>query len=237
MPISLVLLPGLDGTGLLFQPLLARLPPTLDPVVVKYPGDVPLSYDELLPRVLAALPRSGEFVLLGESFSGPLALRVAATKPSGLIGVILCATFIACPWPILRPMIPLLARTPPFRLYLPYKRLKSRLGGYATLQHRALLAEISRIVRPRVIASRVRMVFRVNVAAALISCEVPILYMRCTHDLVVPGRNLQAIQKIRPDIQVATFDSSHMVLQRQPVQSAKAISDFAASLHVSPSSD
>lgn len=71
-------MPGLDGSGVLFRPLLKRLPPEVVPQVITYPATTPLGYAELLPHVMAALPESGAFVVLGESFSGPLALMVAA---------------------------------------------------------------------------------------------------------------------------------------------------------------
>ena len=40
----------------------------------------------------AAAARGGDFVVVGESFSGPLALLLAARSPPGLRGVVLCAT-------------------------------------------------------------------------------------------------------------------------------------------------
>ena len=47
MKIPLVLLPGLDGTGLLFADFVANLASDIDPIVVRYPPDVPLGYAEL----------------------------------------------------------------------------------------------------------------------------------------------------------------------------------------------
>ena len=94
--LPLVLLTGLDGTGASFLPLLARLPDWIMPVVASYPPDKPLDYAALLPKVLRLLPNS-PFVLLGESFSGPLAIMAAASKPPSLRGLILCATFMRNP--------------------------------------------------------------------------------------------------------------------------------------------
>jgi hypothetical protein len=51
--------------------------------------------------VRAALPTRGRFVLLAESFSGPLAIRIAADPPSALVGLILCVTFARNPYPSL----------------------------------------------------------------------------------------------------------------------------------------
>ena len=43
---TLVLLPGLEGAGLLFEPLLAALPSSIRTQVVSYPPDQPLSLAE-----------------------------------------------------------------------------------------------------------------------------------------------------------------------------------------------
>lgn len=232
MSITLVLLPGLDGTGLLFQPLLAALPASIKPIVVAYPGDRHMSYEELLPIVLNALPRSGRFILLGESFSGPLAVMAAASHPAELVGLILCASFVTPPWPFVRPAISICARSAPFRFYFPFKRIKARFGGVATSAYRSALAEMCRVVEPDVIAARVRMVFSVDVREALGSCDVPMLYLRGTRDVVVPKRNLRIVQTIQPTIQVQALAASHMVLQQRPVEVARVISAFAAPLRL-----
>src|SRR5499426_342325 len=74
-PFNLVLLPGLDGTGIFLQPLLAALPATIRPLVVAYPASGPTRYTDLLPIIREAVAPLSEFHLLGWSFSGPLALR------------------------------------------------------------------------------------------------------------------------------------------------------------------
>jgi pimeloyl-ACP methyl ester carboxylesterase len=96
---KLVLLPGLDGTGKLFVEFLNALDLGESANIVPYPANIPLGYDELEPLVRAALPTRGRYVLLGESFSGPLAIRIAARPPPAIIGLILCATFSSNPYP------------------------------------------------------------------------------------------------------------------------------------------
>ena len=65
----LLLLPGMDGTGLLFEPLVKALPPSLTAHVVAYPPDQPLGYNELLQLIQKAADEGGDFVVVGESFS------------------------------------------------------------------------------------------------------------------------------------------------------------------------
>jgi pimeloyl-[acyl-carrier protein] methyl ester esterase len=80
----LLLLPGIDGTGKFLGVFAQALRPSVEPMIVSYPSDRALGYDELEALVLAALPSDRGYILLGESFSGPLAVRIAARSPPGL---------------------------------------------------------------------------------------------------------------------------------------------------------
>ena len=102
--LRLVLLPGMDGTGELFADFLTALPSWIVPEVIRYPTDRNLSYAQLQAELRPVLSRSGPFVLLAESFSSPLAVRLAADAPSGLRGLVLCAGFV-CP-PVARSFAP-----------------------------------------------------------------------------------------------------------------------------------
>src|SRR5438034_9685590 len=86
---QLVLLPGLDGTGSLFSPLLAELPRDLHTKTVSYPNDKALSLDEHARWVIRQLP-TDRAVLLAESFSGLVALR-ALMEPSSRIDAVIFA--------------------------------------------------------------------------------------------------------------------------------------------------
>ncbi|MFI5165675.1 MAG: alpha/beta fold hydrolase [Thermoanaerobaculales bacterium] len=228
--ISLVLLPGLDGTGIAFRPLLGALPAWIGPQVHAYPGATPATYEQLLAKVLAALPRDAEFALLGESFSGPLALRAAATRPRGLHAVVLCASFVRNPMPWLPHWAAPLVRPFPFRFYPVVTVLKRWFGRFSTPELRALLAEALAGVERPVLAARVRALLQVDASDALRACPVPILYLAGSHDCLVPKRNLRLIQTLRPDAQVAWLNAPHVLLQTQPVAAAQAIAAFLATV-------
>ena len=223
---SLVLLPGLDGTGLLFGPLLAALPPEVSTVVVSYPGDSQLAYSELLPIVLGALPADRPFVLLGESFSGPLAIMAAAAHPTGLVGVVLCASFIRNPHPYVPSVLATAIRSPFLRLFPRFSQVKALLGGHSSPSLRSLTREALSRVAPAVLAGRIREVLRVNVVQQLRARTVPILYLRARSDFVVPAWNVTAILKVCPDLQVASLPGPHMVLQASAAAAAEALTHF-----------
>jgi hypothetical protein len=58
---TLVLLPGLDGTGMLFKAFVEALKPRVETQIVAYPVDRPLGYAELEVLVRAALPTDRRF--------------------------------------------------------------------------------------------------------------------------------------------------------------------------------
>jgi hypothetical protein len=80
---TLVLLPGLDGTGTLFADLISELPPTLSINIARYPTDRFLSYSDLVLCVKEVVP-SSPFLLVAESFSRHFRGTSGASPPFGL---------------------------------------------------------------------------------------------------------------------------------------------------------
>jgi pimeloyl-ACP methyl ester carboxylesterase len=224
-PFTLVILPGLNGTDILFRPLLAALPQYIRPIVVSYPRDRRLSYEQLFPLVLAALPESEPFILFGESFSGPLAVMTAARCPPNLRGVIFCATFVTRPIPWIAWAVPLLARGFVFRLFPTFKQMKALFGGYSTPQLRELFRQLN--MDPAEIAFRVRQVLQVDVRQELIACRLPMLYIAAAKDRTVPARNFRLMQRLQPTLKLVTLDAPHGIAQTRPNEVAEIISRFA----------
>src|SRR4051812_33342049 len=109
---ALVLLPGMDGTGEMFAAFASILGEDVAPIIVRYPQQRTLDYGALVDFVRPQLPTDRPFVLLGEPFSGPVAISLAALRPAGLIGLVLCCSFVRNPVPLLRPLKALASLVP-----------------------------------------------------------------------------------------------------------------------------
>ena len=96
--LPVVLLPGMDGTGTLFQEFVSILALERPVIVIAYPPDRPLSYTQLTSLVRAQLPTS-RFFMLGESFSGPIAIEISASESDRVPGLILVSSFARNPFP------------------------------------------------------------------------------------------------------------------------------------------
>jgi len=229
---KLVLLPGLDGTGVLFRPFLKALPPSIEPIVVRYPPREPLGYNELMSLVREVLPRDEPFALLGESFGGPLSLRIASERPPGLCALILCGSFISCPYTV-PSWMSYGVTSLPFRAFPFYARGLS-WAGVITAEELSLSLEALSQVAPHVFAHRLREVIRVNVESELQGCGVPMLYMQGENDWLVPSWNSRRIARLKPTMRIAKLPAAHMILKTQPVLASAAICDFLATASRQP---
>jgi len=227
---KLILMPGMDGTGELFAPLLRALGDSIESTVLRYPTDEPLGYAELLPRVRAALPGSGPFVLLGESFSGPLAIMAAAEAPEGLCGVILCASFVTNPIPWFPRFARSLVRPLLFRGKPRFPQIKALLGRYETPELRALLLQANSAVSPAVMAARARAILAVDVMSQFKACPYPLMYLHGQRDRVVRKSVVKRLLLEKPLLEVITLPAPHLVLQVAPDVAAQAIHAFVARL-------
>lgn len=227
----LVLLPGLDGTGRMFTPFIERRPMQQPVQVIGYPGDEPLNYDQLFSRIWSQLPHGRPFVVLGESFSGPLAVRVAAEAPAGLCGVVLCASFVTSPTPWYIRWWPSLFSARVVKTLVKLEGWASRpMLGRCKFEMKALNRDARHQVCPEVIAHRVRSTMTVDVRQELQNLSVPLLYLAGRWDLVVPKRSRTQIQRLRPDTELQVIDGPHALLQARPDLAWTAIMEWAATL-------
>jgi pimeloyl-ACP methyl ester carboxylesterase len=227
---ALVVLPGLDGTSALLSAFAEAARPHFSSVrVVSYPRDRVLSYSALEELSRAKLPSGTPFVLLGESFSGPIALSIAANPPPGLVGLVLSTTFSQSPAPFLSPFAPLAALAPVRGL--PTSLLSWwLLGRWATPKLLSSLQAALASVSPTVLRSRAAIALRANVSASLGAVSVPVLYLRATGDrLLSPAAGNLIIAAI-PQASLVDIEGPHLLLQAVPEPGVKAVVEFSTRL-------
>jgi len=229
---TLLLLPGLDGTGMIFEPLLTHLPAEIDAQVVRYPADRTMSFQEHVDFARKRLPRKKPFVLLAESFSGPVGLQLLAEPPSNLIGVVFVATFAHHPSPFLLDAGRLLPQGLLLKLFS--TTLFSRffcLGGASkdavNIFHEALAS-----VKLKVLSQRLQIIAELPPPPQTTFAK-PCLYLQASNDRLVPSRALAPLQKHLPQLQVEQLSGPHIILLAQPEAGARLISNFIANLTAS----
>jgi pimeloyl-ACP methyl ester carboxylesterase len=223
--ITLVLLPGMDGTGVFFEDFAAVLAPEFKAVVVTYPDDPSLGYVELEALARAALPRNEPYVILGESFSGPIAISIAASNPPGLLGLILCVTFARNPHPLLPLVTTILKPLPAWRVPR-FIQQPNLFGKFDSPYLRAKLRKVRSRVSQKTLKARLESVASIDVTEKLRRVSAPALYLLGKHDRVVSRASCDHVRKIHPSVEVAELDAPHLLLQTVPQAAKAAIGHF-----------
>lgn len=222
---KVVLLPGLDGTGILFKPLTDVLPADIDIKIISYPTVYKVSYRGLVEYVMKQLPKD-DFILVAESFSGPIAYEIATRKPEAIKSVIFSASFLENP----RTRIHYLAKFLPMKLLfvLPipdYVVKHFFLGSSADANLIDLFRQSVKKVSPSVLSYRLKEIGKLSFNQKV--CDVNAIYIQATNDKLVPDSCVELFKKMCKNLNVFRVQGSHCILQTNPLACAEIITDEA----------
>jgi pimeloyl-ACP methyl ester carboxylesterase len=220
--VHFVLLPGLDGTGELFGPLVQAFGDSATISIVRYGSE--LTFDEYVESAARGLPDRA--VVIAESFSGPVAIALAARHPAKIRCLVLCATFAQSPFrTLLR-----------FARFIPARAFAANPLTPGVLRHfcfngddmslRPSAVSVVSTVPPAIMRGRLACLARVDVSPLLRRIDTPALYLRASRDRIVGTRLSRALTSQLPNISITAIDGPHLLFQTRPRECAAAITDF-----------
>ncbi len=188
---TLVLVPGLDGTALMFYrqiPLLAR---RFNVVAFPLPNDPSLGMAELIADLATLLDEVAgpDVVLCGESFGGALSLSFALAHPERLQGLVIVNSF-----PVIRQrwklyLAPLALRLMPWGAMPLVRRFtEARLHSpHAQPEDLKEFHERSKQIGKAGYIRRIEILRHYDVRDALASLKPPVLFLAGDRDELVPS--------------------------------------------------
>ena len=207
----LVLLPGLDGSGLMFEPLLAVLPAQI-PVKRVALGDFPSENRREQARVLAQQLGDTPCVVYAESYSGRLAYELARLPGVNIKHIIFAGSFLGRPsrraykakhlpvWVIKSTVMPIwLVSRFLFGRYLP---------GLVKLLHSAMATQSSGRLKQRLVQLT-------EAQDPVESLAVPCTYVQASDDALVGPEALEAIRRVCPHLELLRVEGCHFIAQTQ----------------------
>lgn len=210
---KLILLPGMDGTGKLFEEFLNFYDGEAS--VVSFPNEGCQSYEELSSFVNLKLP-SESHILFAESFSGGLIPHLLKSKNNNTKGIIFVASFVSCPSPFFVRLA----------MLLPIKKL-SQLPG-ANIIHRSLFlgwaAKSSTVVKFKSVINslpsatlkkRLKSIHSLSNLLTEVS-SLTCVYIRPANDLLVSKCKANEIAKYFKNYTLRTVSGSHFIIQSSP---------------------
>lgn len=225
--LHLVLLPGLDGTGNLFSPFLNQFPDKSRITVISYPLDHYIPFEQLAHYIIPLLPKDKPLAILGESYSGPVALNLSSQKNIDIQAIILVATFAKYPPSFLKAISKWLPLSLFLRLPIPGFVIRRFCFGNATTKTLSLMLRNSvKANKPSVLAKRARDGASIDVANLLNEIKIPCLYIAATDDKMVPAKAIDILKTNLSNLEVVKIEGSHFILQVQPEACYKVIKQF-----------
>ena len=218
----LVLMPGLDGTGKLFAPLIPLLEQHFELSIVTYP-DLD-SFSDYIDCAQRQLPETPGFSLLAESFSGPVAMALMARLPGQIGASVLAATFARSPLAALTRMDNYI----PEQVFSIGALSEFVLDVYETededfSETQPLPLNVTEQLDGVLLKHRIAVLSRIDISAMLPDIELPILYLHAMRDRIVAETDAQMIEEYLPDVHRVDIDAPHLLLQTRPQLCAELI--------------
>lgn len=207
---KLVLIPGLDGTGEFFKPLLdvyGRDTAQLIPL----PQEGPQDYAALTEYVAQRLPVDGDYVLLGESFGGPIVANLALRGQRRMKGAVFVASFLSSPawWATTLGLALPLKMTAPTALGRMIMR--SLLAGReATDRTMDWVQSVICGVPADIIKARIRTIRSMRPLSG--RTDLPALYIRATQDRLISAAKFSDFAAHFTDIKLFKIEGPHLIL-------------------------
>ncbi|MFC5740907.1 alpha/beta fold hydrolase [Dyella tabacisoli] len=213
---SFVLMPGLDGSGRLFEAFEARLPKDIARQRITYAASLPATIDAYVGHVQAQLPAHGRHIVLAESFSGPIAIHLAHRLGDRLSGLILCASFATPPHPLAG-----VASRLPSSVLAPLKKNRRLLrhSCIGTKTADAAVESLSKTLRQlesHTIRQRLGLLTSIDLTASLRALHAPILLLQATGDWLVTRHAQRQLEAAAPQAQIRRVVGPHFLLQALP---------------------
>jgi pimeloyl-ACP methyl ester carboxylesterase len=187
----LVLVPGLDGTGLMFQRQVLRLERRFAVTVVRHRDDAGRMselVEDLDRAVSAAAPDGGPVTLMGESFGGALAMSYALAHPTRVGRLVILNSFaFESRWRLW--LAHQLLRVTPWKVMPVVRRLNARrMFSPATSRDDIRLANtLLRASTRQGYRSRIGILREYDLRARLRELAAPVLFLAGDRDTLVPA--------------------------------------------------
>jgi pimeloyl-ACP methyl ester carboxylesterase len=172
------------------------------------------------------LPAGEDYVLLGESFAGPLVYEIALADPVHCKAAVFVATYLTNPSPLFLKVLSKLPAALVSRFVSsPFVVRLLTLSRHAPEGVAKAIAENFASVEPAAIRQRLQTIGSLpgNPQSRV---PVPAFYLRAGKDRLVPARKLEDFKRLCSALAVRQVEGGHFILQEKPGACADVISSM-----------
>lgn len=171
-------------------------------------------------------------LLIAESFSGPLAIRLAALRPDEIGGIVLASSF--CNAPLKRGIaisVALLPLRPLFLVKPPRSALRHFLiGDDVNDSELEVLRKVMEEIPSSTLSKRVRTIIELMQDDNPDLPDIPVLILQAQNDNLVPWEAQSNLESYYPQAKTHWLEAPHLIFQRRPDECLRHIMDFASEI-------
>ncbi len=216
-----MLLPGLDGTGELFDAFLSNFDG--DYIVIALPLSGSQDHAFLANLIKNQLPTE-DYILLAESFAGGIIPELLKQNNPHMKGVIFVASFLSSPNQFLLSIAKL----------LPIKALASAplstifhkflfLGQGASKELLSKFVTVTKSIPDLVLKSRLEVMRQQRLSAK--TFDIPAIYIQALSDRLISSQKGREFSKVFTNIKYIEIEGPHFILQARAKESARLITE------------
>lgn len=219
---KIILLPGLDGTGLLFQGLVKELSPEFDVEVISYDDIEAVSYLDQAKEIAETI-KAEEIFIVEESYSGRVAYELGLILGKRVKGIVFLAGFISRPLIFSR-----LASYVPIKVLAPnvFGKYLLNLFGFNLSANNDLVDSVFNSLRQadkRKLKYRLRNISDLDKPLKTLTCSV--IYVRPSRDLLVGEKAVQYLASKCLSFSQVNVNGGHFIGQSNPGACARVVSN------------
>jgi len=223
---TLVLLPGMDGTGELFAEFLSYYDG--DHLVISLPESGPQDHANLANVINKQLPNE-DYILLAESFSGGIVPELLKLNLTHMKGVIFVASFLSSP----RGYLIGLAKLLPIKTLasLPLSNIVHRLlflGQEATKPLLSTFANVIKSIPKQILSSRLEVMKRQQLPQ--VTFNIPAIYIQALSDRLISPKKSQEVAYVFKHVEFVEIEGPHFILQAKPRVAARLVTEAVSSI-------
>ncbi|WP_412973284.1 alpha/beta fold hydrolase [Glaciecola sp. MF2-115] len=221
---NILLLPGMDGTGVMFEPFVKSLPNSANVQIAKLIQEKDVSFAEQASALLSNIKK--DTVIVGESYSGLIAHEIGKLAPDSVKHIVYAASFLEPP-SILAKFGNLMPKTLLNYSLYPETVVKEILfGKYKSKYLMGLFRRAMSDVPLDLLEFRIKQI--ANLKQLKCNSDIPATYLQAKQDKLVSENAAKVFKKAYSNLKLKRVDGSHFVLQTNPQECSREVLALAA---------
>lgn len=221
---NILLLPGMDGTGVLFEPFVKAFPNSIDIQVATLIQELDVSFEAQASALLGQVKNNT--IIVAESYSGLVAHELAKLAPESIKHIVFAASFLERPSILAKFGNVMPKAMLDYTLYPKFIVRQALFGKYHSQYLMKLFDRAMADVSLELLEFRIKQLCNLNKVEY--RSDIPATYLQAEHDRLVSSNAVNVFKHVYTRLNYKTMQGSHFILQTNPKDTVREVLAISA---------